>query len=236
MPPSLDDVKTSLLNELWLPLAIRGSHQIFPHRKNHKKMKLFTLTAMHHQEVEAFEDSKLTKREDVVAWHHSYQQSLRLETDLGPSKVLHEGRFDDAIISDGSEISKDLLCDILNLDFLSQQPIVCAIGRIEREINGEAILIRALSASQGSGFILFYTTLLDKLDLCSDNLSFSFNLPLGFSNPVQSIDNKIEFIRIALNSILRNYRYDVSETKDLTIDFDSDSKVFSIGFIVSRST
>jgi hypothetical protein len=232
---SLDNVKTSLLHELWLPLAINGGNQIFPHRRKHKMMKLFTLTA-NTQEVEAFEENKLTKREYVVAWHHSYLQSLRLEAALGPSKILHEGRFDDAIILDGQEIADDLLSDIVNLDFLSQQPVVSAMGRIEKEINGVSILVRILCDSQVNDFILLYTTLIDHFDLNSDNLTFPYNLPLGFSNPVCHTENKIEFVKLTLSSILRNYRYRVNETTHMLLDFEGANKAFSVGFIASRSS
>lgn len=228
---SVNDVKASLIDELWLPLAIRGSNELFPHRTKHKQCRLFTLTARNYQEVETFEENKIIKKEDVVAWHHSYQESLRLETELGRAKVLHEGRFDDAILMGGREISNQLQCDIINLDFFSQQPLSIITGRVEKEINGGSLVVRALKDAQLNGFIFFYTTLIDNFDLNSQLLSFPFNFPLGFTNPAQEISQKIEFIKIALNSIIGNNKYNIFETQEMLINQGVGSNVFSLGYI-----
>ena len=95
MPPSIDDVKASLVENLWLPLSQRGGGRLYPRLRKNKKMKLFTLTDIKFQEVLALEDNKLIKREDVVVWTHSFQQAFRLETGLGRNKkVLCEGRLE----------------------------------------------------------------------------------------------------------------------------------------------
>lgn len=236
MPSPVRDVKALLVNDLWLPLVRRGGDQLFPQRRNHKRMKLFTLTDMNYQEVKAFEDNKLTKREDVVAWNHSHLQVYRLETELGRSKVICEGRFDDVINIESQAISDDLPCDILNLDFFSQIPIN-SDGRIEREINGENILITLLSNLQIKGFILLYTTLLDQVNLSVASLSFPLISPPDFPNPVSNIDDKVKFIRCAINSILCKNNYLVTESSELLIDLDNSAdKVFSIGFVSSRSS
>jgi len=234
MPSPICDVKTSLVNDLWLPLAKKGGDQLFPLRRKHKKMKLFTLTDMNYQEVKAFEDNKLTKREDLVAWNHSHQQAYRLETELGRSKVICEGRFDDAIIIESQVISDDLPCDILNLDYFSQIPIN-SDGRIEREINAENVLVSLLSNLQIKGFVLLYTTLLDQVNLSLAILSFPLISPPNLPNPICNIDDKVEFIRFTINSILRNNNYLVTESNRMLLDLDnSTDKVFSIGFVSLR--
>ncbi len=238
MPSSIPDLKTSLVNDLWLPLAIKGGDQLFPRRKNHKRMKLFTLTNLNIQDVKAFEDKKLTRRKDVVAWTHSQLQALRLETELGPSKVFCEGRFDDAVAV--NEESQAILayfpCDILNLDYLSQKPISSG-GRVEREINGMNILVNLLNNLQTKGFILLYTTLLDNIDLSLGSISFSFNSQSGFPNPAHRIDDKIEFIRGLMFSTIHNNNYCVNESDQLLIDLDNTTgKVFSIGVVSMRNS
>lgn len=236
MPPSIPDLKTLLVNDLWLPLAKKGGDQLFPRLRKHKRMKLFTLTDMNYQEVKAFEDNKLTKREDVVAWNHSHQQALRLETELGRSKVFCEGRFDDAVNEESQAILVYFPCDILNLDFLSQKPISFN-GRVEREISGENILVSLLNNLQTEGFVLLYTTLLDNIDLSLDSLSFSFNSQTGFPNPARQIDDKIEFIRDTMFSTLHNNNYRVNESDQLLFDLDNSThKVFSIGVVSLRNS
>jgi len=235
MPSQIDDLKTSLVNDLWLPIAKKGGDQLYPRLKKHKKMKLFTLTDMNYQEVRVFEDNKLTRREDVVAWNHSHQQAYRLETELGRSKVFCEGRFDDAVIDESEALSDFFPCDILNLDYSSQKPTSHS-GRIEREINGECVIVNLLNDLQTKGFVLLYTTLLDQIDLSSNNLSFSFNSSRTFPNPVDAIDDKVEFIRSALISTLKNNYYCVNESDELLIHLNrTNNKIFSIGFVASRS-
>lgn len=235
MRSSIPDLKASLVSDLWLPLARKGGDQLYPRLRIHKKMKLFTLTDMHYQEVKAFEDNKLTRREDVVAWNHSHLQAFRLETELGRSKVFCEGRFEDAVYEESEALSSYLPCDILNLDFLSQKPIG-SDGRVEREINGENVLVSLLNNLQTKGFVLLYTTILDHIDLNLDRLSFSFNSQSGFPIPARQTDDKIEFIRSAMISTLHNNDYHIDEYDELLIDLDNTTdKVFSIGFVSSRS-
>jgi hypothetical protein len=236
MPSSTPDLKASLVNDLWLPLVKSGGDQLFPRRKKHKRMRLFTLTDMNYQEIRAFEESKLTKREDVVAWNHSHLQALRLETDLGRSKVLCEGRFDDAIDEERQALSDHLPYDILNLDFSSQQPISSSNGRIEREINAASVLVNLLNNHQTNGFVFLYTTLFDQIDLSLDSLAFSLSELGAFSDPACCVSDKVEFVRSAVFSIVHINSYTLNELSELLVDTNNPTdKVFSIGFVSSRS-
>jgi hypothetical protein len=111
MPSPYSEAKISLLGEIWLPLALKGGEHFFPLRKKNKGMKLFTLTDMNYQEVKVFEENRLTKREHVVAWTYSQQQVYRLEAELGRSKILCEGRLDDAIGVDSQTIYENFPCE-----------------------------------------------------------------------------------------------------------------------------
>lgn len=236
MPVPVHEVKALLVRDLWLPLAIRGGDQLFPKRRNHKRMKLFTLTNMNYQEVEEFENCRLIKREYIVAWTHSHLEALRLEADLGKSKVMTEGRFDDEINIDSGVISDRLPFDIINLDYFSQLP-VNDIGRIEKEINGGQILITLMGNHPIKGFVLLFTTQLDQCDLSFNQLSFPIQQPPGLPNPISNMNDKVEFIKHAINSILLLNNYIIVESNELCISIEnSPDLVFSIGFVLLRSS
>jgi hypothetical protein len=235
MPSLPHAIKKLVVNDLWLPLARKGGDHLFPLKRKHKGMKLLTLTDMDHQEVKIFEENKLTKREDVVAWNHSYHQALRLETELGPSKVLSIGRFDDVMNDGGREILDDLPCELLNMDFFSQNPS-SAKGRIEKEVNGENIIVERLNKLQVKGFVLFYTTLMDQIDLHITSLAFPLSLLQSFPDPACNLVDKTEFIRNALGSLMHNNNFTVIESSELLIDLDNEDKFFSTGFLSLRKT
>lgn len=235
MPSTYSEAKTSLLNELWLPLAQKGGEHLFPLRKKNKGMRLFTLTDMDYQEVKAFEEKKLTKREYVVAWTHSQQQVYRLEPELGRSKILCEGRLDDAIGIDSQSISESFPCELLNLDFMSQNPVINTIGRIEKELRVEHVLVSLLNKLESKGFVLFYTTMLDQIELDSASLAFPAALHLGLDNPVGVLAQKIEFIKNISDSILENNNYIAIEWSQCVVDVKNVAdKIFSFGILASR--
>ncbi len=232
----MPDPKQILVNDLWLPLVKDGGDQLFPRRRIHKNMKLFTLTDMNYEEIKIFEENKLTKRENIIAWNHSYQQTLRLETELGRSVILSEGRLDDALNEDNQTMPENFACDILNLDFTSQKPINGAAGRIENEINCGNILISILNNNQMNGFVLIYTTLLDQFDLNPNNIEFTLNTPNAISNPVSNINDKVELIKIAINTLCQNNSYLISNTSDLLSDTNNQAvKLYSMGIVSARS-
>jgi hypothetical protein len=228
--------KAKLLAELWLPLAQRGGEQLFPARKKHKKMRLFTLTDMEYQEIKTFEENQLTKREDVVAWTYSQLQAYRLDTELGTSKVICEGRFDDVISVAGHPVSESFLCHILNLDFSSQSPSLNIKGRIEKELRVGRLLIELLDSLEHKGFVLFYTTIMDKTSLNVADVLFPVILPLGMPNPANDITEKVDFVQGILLSIVENNNYSVVEAHRIIIDIENSSdKIFSIGILVLRN-
>lgn len=236
MPSQFHHIKSGLLNELWLPLAQRGGEQLFPARKNHKKMRLFTLTDIEYQEIKTFEDNKLTKREDVVAWTYSQQQAYRLETELGRSKVICEGRLDDLISIEGHVISESFPCEMLNLDFLSQSPSINSNGRVEKELRGGQILVGLLSKLELKGFILLYTTILDQNSLTVPNLLFPAILPLGMPNPADDINKKVDFVKGIYSSIVQNNNYSIVEATHVILDVDNSmDKIFSLGILAVRN-
>lgn len=237
MPSPYHHAKSKLIGELWLPLAQDGGDLLFPSRKKHKRMRLFTLTDLNYHEIKIFEDKKLTKREDVVAWTYSQQQAYRLETELGRSKIICEGRLDDGIGEDGRAVSDVFPCEILNLDFLSQNPTINSNGRIERELCSAQVLVKLLGQLNSKGLILFYTTILNGCNLEINNLKFSFPLTLeGIPNFADNLDKKIGFISGTFSSVVRNYNFSLVNMNHATLDIEnSPNKIFSLGILAYRS-
>lgn len=234
MPDQYKAAKTSLVNDLWLPLAIIGGDELFPRRKKQKRMKMFTLTNMDYQEIVAFKNAKLIKREDVIAWNHNYIQAIRLETELGRSKIVCERRFEDEVIDDSQPISADLSCDIFNLDYVSQDPDSVR-GRIEREIICGKVLVGLLSNFQSSGFVLLYTTLLDQVDLTLSNLNFPIQHASSYPNPISETGDKVTFIKEVMTSVIREHDYNIHEPREMIISLGNLDNVFSFGFVSLRT-
>ena len=236
MPLPYHFAKSKLLSEVWLPLSQRGGEQLFPARKKHKKMRLFTLTDMEYQEIRNFEDNKLTKREDVVAWTYSQQQAYRLDTELGRSKVICEGRLDDVATLEGHSIVESFPCHILNIDFSSQNPSLNSKGRIEKELRGGQLLIRLLNSLELKGFVLFYTTIFDQTSLNVADLPFPVIPPLDVPNPADDLVKKTKFVQDILSSVIQNNNFSIVDAIHIGLDIDnSNDKVFSFGILASRS-
>lgn len=235
MPHQFHLAKSKLLGELWLPLTQKVGEQLFPARKKHKKMRLFTLTDMEYQEINLFEDNKLIKREDIVAWTYSQQQAYRLDTELGRSKVICEGRLDDVATIEGHSIVESFPCHILNIDFSSQKPSLNSRCRIERELRGGQLLIRLLNSLELKGFVLFYTTIFDQTSLNVADLPFPVVPPLDVPNPADDVAKKAKFVQDILSSVIQSNNFSIIDVKHIVLDIDnSNDKVFSLGILASR--
>lgn len=236
MPLPYHFAKSKMLSEMWLPLSQIGGEHLFPARKKHKRMRLFTLTDMEYQEIRALEDNKLTKREDVVAWTYSQQQAYRLDTELGRSKVICEGRLDDVVTIEGHSIIENFPCHILNIDFSSQNPSLNSRCRIEKELRGGQLLIRLLNSLELKGFVLFYTTIFDQTGLNVADLPFPVVPPLNVPNPADDVAKKAKFVQDILSSVIQYNNFSIVDARHIVLDIDnSNDKVFSLGILASRS-
>lgn len=236
MPAPLHHVKAKVLDELWLPLVQKGGEIFFPTRRNHKKMRLFTLTDMEYQEIKVFESNKLTKREDVVAWTYSQQQAYRLDTELGRSKVICEGRLDDVTDVNGHSVSEYFPCHILNIDFCSQRPSLNTKGRIERELRGGKLLVGLLNDLALKGFVMLYTTIFDQIDLSVVDVPFAVPIQLDMPGLANTGAQKASFVQHILSSIVQTNNYSVVEVKNIIVDVDGHAdQVFSVGILALRN-
>jgi hypothetical protein len=191
---------------------------------------------MEYQEIKTFEENQLTKREDVVAWTYSQLQGYRLDTELGRSKVICEGRLDDVTNVEGHSISESFPCHILNIDFSSQSPSLNIKGRIEKELRGGQLLIGLLNHFELKGFILFYTTIFDQASLNLADVPFPVILPLGMPNLADDVTKKADFVQGILSSVVQINNYSILEARCIILDIDNHTdKVFSIGILALRN-
>ena len=158
------EMKTSLLEELWIPIAIRGGKLLYPRYRN-KKMKTLTLTYdRNFKEIEMLEEKNLTSKELVTAWAPTHVIQFRLETELGPATITGSSRYEDSIAHRNFKIKNLFPFDIINLDFTSQNPNF-ELGRVEKEIASLELTIKLQADLENEGFVLVYTTILNSKDI-----------------------------------------------------------------------
>lgn len=233
MPSPYLREKEKLVQELWLPLAIRGGDQLHPRRRQ-KQMRLFTLTDSDCVETRTFDREKLIQG-SVVAWQRHVHEVWRLDSELKRgSRVLDDGPFEE-ITPEDEDIIENLPFDLLNLDYTSQRPTLHSEGRVEREINGGYKLIKLLKNNNARGFVLLYTTIIDDVDLYTDRLSFEFNLPLDASDPARNAEQKVEYLKNTVLAIIESNNYQIVEASGpLLIEIEENMHIFSIGLISLR--
>jgi hypothetical protein len=207
-------------------------------------MKVLTLTDWNFEEIKEFERNKLTKRELIIAWTHSYQNVWRLEAFLGKSEVLGSNRFEDAIVNDTQSISCHFPFDIVNLDFSSQDPLQTN-GRIEKEIQSVEYSIKLQNETGDQGLVLIYTTKIDAISLdpssvkrASDGIAvpgwpgLSIN---GFSPNITGYNKKIRFIKDIIEKICKKYNYSGS-LNELSLSIPGGSEhIYSIAGLIEKN-
>lgn len=211
----ISDIKTQLLNDLWLPSAKKGGEVLYPRLKKNKKMKLLSLTDdRNFQEIGIFEEEALITRDRVIAWTNSHLRKLRLETELSPAKVFGTTRYEDSVSGSSFALSEYFPFDIINLDFSSQNPDLES-GRIEKEILSLERTVKLQRDNNCAGFVLVYTTLLDSHSLNYQNIvtaSNALHIPQwsgldleDFSSSVTGREEKISCLESVINGICSKY-------------------------------
>lgn len=240
--PSLKD---ELVNKLWLPTTQKWGNILYPRLKKNKRMKLLTLTSdVSFQDVTKFEEKELTERKYIVAWTYSHFKKLRLETELSPAKVFGLARYETCVSNPSFSIKEYFPFDMINLDFLSQDPSF-ETGRVEREIGSLEDTIKLQKNRGSNSFILLYTTILNSNDLdytsivqTSDNMPVSgwAGLPSGeFPSKIGEQTEKMRCIETILGKMCSKYHYDDCEIEIKTIPLRKNKKymVYSIAVLVS---
>ncbi len=237
-------IKDKLIDELWFPFAKEGGDVFYRKRKKHKKMSFFTLTNdLNHREITDFIGKGLTEKDKIIAWTHSFQKMLRLETFTG-CDVKGGSRFEDLNSSVSLPLTESFPFDIVNLDFSSQDPY-SELGRVEKEIKVTEAAIRLQISKQTNekGFILLFTTLIDEFSV-SKELVLSNSLPVAgwaglqlaeFQSPIVNLDDKIGLIERVLKQVISKYKCSTEKVDKRKCPlFDSTKVVASISGIVKK--
>jgi len=208
------EMKTNLLEKLWLPIMIKGGKTLYP-RRHYKKMKLLTLTySKNFQEIEMLEERNLTEKKHITAWTPTYLVQIRLETELGPATIIGSSRYEDSITQQNFKIKDRFPFDIINLDFTSQNPNF-ELGRVEKELASLEMTIKLQADRENDGFVLIYTTLLNSKDIRFSQIintshSISPAQPLRinnttFSSTIQDQSEKISCLEQLYEKICFKY-------------------------------
>lgn len=238
-------VKNELIDKFWLPTTLKWGNVLRPRLKKNKKLKLLTLTSdVSFGEVAKFEEGGLTKKEHVVAWTYSHIKKLRLETEISPARVFGPARYETCTSRSSFPIKGHFSFDMINLDFLSQDPSF-EIGRVEKEMKSLEETIRLQKEMGGDIFILMYTTVLNSNDLdYTSVVQTSNNMPvLGwaglpsevFPGKIGEQAEKMRCIETVLSRICSKYEYG-GEIDRTAIPLGGDMKytVYSIALLISR--
>ncbi|MBA7524865.1 hypothetical protein ES705_17010 [subsurface metagenome] len=216
MMTEVDSIKDQLIDRLWLPIALEGGLIFFPRLRKNKRMKLFTLTNdRNFNEIIKFENNKLTKRKQIVAWARDTFKKIRLETE-SIGLVLGGSLFEDSILSNSCPLVEHFPRDLINLDFSSQYPEL-ENGRVEREINSLEKTIYLQYQKNGSSFVLLLTTLIDSNDIERDVIVQSSNVIqisgwvglniANFSQVISDVNEKSDLIKALTIELCQKYGY-----------------------------
>jgi hypothetical protein len=237
----INDAKSQLLGDLWLPVIKRGGDTLYPRLRKNKKMRVLTLTTdSNFEEIVVLVDEKLTQRERIIAWTYSIFKKFRLETDIAPSTVLGPNRYEDVILNGTSSLISLFPFDVINLDFSSQEPLL-EKGRIEREIISVEETIRL--QKRKNNFVLIYTTILNsnQLDLMlicalsnSKRVHGWKSLDIDDYRPkIPESSKKIDCVRDILGKISLKYDY-VSEFDEKSLDLTDKKVILSLAGLLAE--
>jgi len=167
---NVDGLKNQLIDNLWLPKGKEACSILYPRRRKNPNMKLFTLTnGINFNEIIKFEQENIINRTDVVAWVISdFNKKMRLEVE-NIGHILEGNILDDVVIGPSSQLQSHFPCDIVNLDFSSQEPALTT-GRVEAEINFCEKNILLQKQKNAKKFVFIYTSLIDANGINSNNV------------------------------------------------------------------
>jgi hypothetical protein len=230
MSSSIASYKTQLIERLWMPSLVKFSETIKPRIKR-KQFRALSLTAAADEvpEIQMFLQSGLVfKKRDICLWTYTHIKKLRLE--VSGARVLVSARYENTMIQNSSAVSNEFPFEILNLDFVSQDPLI-GDGRLEAELESIEATFRLQSANPQNrrcGFSVAYTTLLDEHPINASSLIQKLNsyhadgwpgIPLKSFNPVAvTKEEKIELIQRILVTLASKYGYRQLGFSALTLD------------------
>jgi hypothetical protein len=169
---------------------------------------------------------RLTSRDEIFLWTYDHIKRMRLEAER--FQVMPTAKYEDTIISSSQVISDHFPFEVLNLDFLSQEPTI-GEGRVEMEIESIEATVRLQKAKQTvslKGFVMIYTTPLDEIAVDVGKLANRLNAYhvdgwMGvtvseYPSIVKSVKEKVEVIEKLLAEISKKYGYEVLGCNHMT--------------------
>lgn len=245
MMVNVDALKVRLIDELWLPKIKEVAAIFYPRRKKNVKLRLFTLSdGINFNEIMKFESEKLILRADTTVWIISdFHKRLRVEIE-NVGGILEGDILSDTICDTSSQLCSVFPCDIINLDFSTQQSNG-AVQRIKSEIICLEKNINLQNQKGAQGFLLLFTSFFDSLPvevnpLIQDSNALQVQGWSGLSLPSfsQSISDKSqleEFLKASVMQICQKYGYQNAAIFALSIDIpDCQDKLFSMAVAVKR--
>ena len=241
---NVDDIKSQLIEELWMPTIKEGSDYLISKRKKNKEMKVFSLTSpSNFQEIGSLLEENITKRSLIVAWNSDFTKIIRLATELGESLILGPTRYEFSILDNGCDLIEHFPFHIMNLDFSSQAPSNVR-GRIEKELLSIENTI-SLQRQTGRSFILLFTTILnghnlDMQTVCDESDMMRLRGWPGIcleekfiEEPITNQADKISSIECLLNKFSQKYGYSFKyKSKNYDLESNEERKIFSVGSIL----
>lgn len=245
MMVNVDVLKVRLIDELWLPKIKEVAAIFYPRRKKNVKLRLFTLSdGINFNDIMKYESERLILRADIVVWIISdFHKRIRVEAE-NVGVILEGDIFSDTICDSTSHLCSNFPCDIVNLDFLTQESN-SASQRIKSEIVCLEKNINLQNQKGVQSFLLLFTSIFDALPVEVNQIIQDSNAiqvqgwpGLSLSSFPQSISDKNqleEFLKTSTKQICQKYGYQNAVTDTLSIDVpNSQDKLFSMAIVVKR--
>lgn len=238
----IDSLREQLIEELWIPIIKEAGAHFYRRRKN-KKMKLFTLTdGVAFRELIRLEEEKLIQRGDAVLWVNNMIKAVRAETEAR-GIVLSGSICDEAVLDVSGQLNPSFPCDILNLDFSSQEPD-SNNSSIEKELEKAEHFINLQNQKHCNGFVVLQTMIINTAALNRDGVKRGSDAMLengwngltvaNFTQPVSDNSQKFDFIKHVLQSLCQKYKYRILKITFSTKIIDSNQQLCSIAGILQR--
>lgn len=241
---NVDALKDRLIDELWLPKIKEVAAIFYPRRKKNFKLRLFTLSdGINFNEIMKFESEKLIIRTDMAVWIISdFHKRARVEIE-NVGDILEGDILSDTICDSTSQLCNIFPCDIINLDFSTQQSN--AIQRIKSEIICIEKNINLQNQKGAQNFLLLFTSIFDMLPVEVNQIVQDSNTiqtqgwtGLSLSSFPQSVNDKNqleELLKISVRQICQKYGYQNVVIVTLSIDIPNcQDKLFSMAMVVKR--
>lgn len=239
-------IKDKLIDELWLPIAMKGGSTLYPRLRINKQMKMLTLTNdLNFREATEFVRNKLTKKELIIGWNKARNTALRLDSEGKIGTVFGGTKYEDSIVLGGHEIQTNFPFDIINLDFSSQHPEV-EDRRLENEIYSIEHTMNLQITKGNKSMILLYTTLLgskplnlNQIKKNSDNIrvqgwnELSIN---GLPSTIIDYNEKISCLNEIFRQVCLKYIYEkIEDCKKSYMLSNGSGYILSMAVVLKKS-